>query len=75
MIRRHINQCYVASCPFCAYRAVFVSEFGLIETYHAHLREHEKESAIDGESGRQTARDRIRNVAEHMQRLEAARYN
>jgi hypothetical protein len=72
---RHIEHVYVAACPFCKYLEMFASELRLVEVYHAHLGCHEKESVRDGRSRPDVAQYRMRRVAEHVQRLEAARYN
>jgi hypothetical protein len=72
---RELTQMYFASCPFCAYRRLFSSESAMRKKYEAHLYAHESRDARAGLAAGEGLCGRIRRVAEHAERLEAAPYN
>lgn len=67
-----LEQMFVVSCPFCHYRAMFLSDVVMHRTYEAHLRRHEEEAFEDGRSGGQRARQWVALAELHVQRLKAA---
>lgn len=69
---KQLEQMFLASCPFCAYRGLFSSEDALRRTYEAHLRRHEAEAFEDGRSGHAGAREWMALAALHVERLRAA---
>jgi hypothetical protein len=70
-----IEVIYIASCPFCDYRELFPSERSMARVYEAHLCTHEAEVLARRRSGHETAHGCLHNIAEHVERLEAAQYN
>jgi hypothetical protein len=68
-------QTYLAWCPFCEYRKLFLSEAALHRAYHAHLRRHEEEAFENGHSGKQGPPEWMTLAAAHVQRLQGAEYN
>jgi hypothetical protein len=72
---RQIARTYFASCPFCEYREMFSSESAMKRRYVAHLHAHERRGAKNGLPGGDDLGCDLRQLADHVQRLEAASYN
>ena len=72
---KQLELVYLASCPFCEYRELFLSELALASTYGAHLLGHEAGPGQERPPGRKGVAERMEAVARHLQRVNSALYN
>jgi hypothetical protein len=75
IVIQQLEPVYLASCPFCDYRAFFSSKLSMLATYGTHLLGHEAEVIEERRLGGNESEQWMEGVAQHLQRLNTAPYN